>query len=367
MRVRRYVGKDKKEVLEKIKNDMGNSAIILNTRNIRQKGMFSVFKKSYIEMTAIEDKLDINNNKNNNQNAEVNHEKLSKIEQGILEVNEKMERIIKTNITTIDEYKKIYNSNLAEILNILKANGINEEHIKEIGDEAERIINAKNIIPTVVVSQLLRKIINEPYKIKLEKGRRRIIILAGPTGVGKTTTLAKLAAIFSLRYDMNVGLITEDTYRIAAAEQLKTYAEILGIPLRVIYSPEEVTEALNLYSEKDVVFIDTAGKSPNDQSDKEILTQLINLSGSKEVFLVISSTTDYKNCKKIIDKYNFLNDYKLIFTKLDETENMGIVFDVCKISGKSISYFTIGQNVPDDIELADPHKIVNKLMGRVNV
>jgi flagellar biosynthesis protein FlhF len=214
------------------------------------------------------------------------------------------------------------------------------------------------------LEKLMLQLIGKPQPISVTSGKRKIALFIGPTGVGKTTTLAKLAAILALKQKKQVGLITADTYRIAAADQLRIYSDILGIPLMVIYSPKEIKGALSVYADKEVVLIDTAGKSLNDKAQHKEIEELIALSGADDIYITIASNTSYMGYMNIINNYKFIPDYKLIFTKMDEAAAYGIILNCCCMAGKPISYMTTGQNVPDDIELIDPGKIVNILIGR---
>jgi flagellar biosynthesis protein FlhF len=198
-----------------------------------------------------------------------------------------------------------------------------------------------------------------------EDGNPTVAVFVGPTGVGKTTTIAKIAANFALNHKKNVGFITADTYRIAAVEQLKTYAEILGMPVSVIYSPSEIRSAIIEFSDKDLILIDTAGRSHRNKSQFEELKTLVAASGANEAFLVLSATTSIGSCKEILKNYDFLKDYKLIFTKLDEVREAGIILNVKSHSKKSLSYLTTGQSVPDDIEVANIDKITKILLGSI--
>jgi flagellar biosynthesis protein FlhF len=195
--------------------------------------------------------------------------------------------------------------------------------------------------------------------------RPTVAIFIGPTGVGKTTTLAKIAANYSLSQEAKVGMITADTYRIAAVQQLKTYAEILGIPVAVVYSPGEIRKAIEDFSDKDLILIDTAGRSHRSRPQFEEIRELVASSGADEVFLVLSSTGSMKSNREIIKNYGFLDEFKLIFTKADETPTLGTLLNARMMTGKCLSYVTIGQSVPDDIEVASIDKIASNLVGSI--
>jgi flagellar biosynthesis protein FlhF len=200
----------------------------------------------------------------------------------------------------------------------------------------------------------------KPYE---DNKNKKVVVFIGPTGVGKTTTLAKLAASMVLNDKQKVGLITSDTYRIAAVEQLKTYSEIIGVPLSIIYSPAEIVNAVEKYDDKDIILLDTAGRSHKDQYQLTELKSLLKSSIDFETYLVLSATTKFSDCIEIIKSYSFLENFQLLFTKLDETSTLGNLLNIAYVTKKPIAYLTTGQSVPDDIEIADKAKIINSLMG----
>jgi flagellar biosynthesis protein FlhF len=167
-------------------------------------------------------------------------------------------------------------------------------------------------------------------------------------------------------YEKKVAFITADTYRIAATEQLQVYANILDAPMSIVYSKEELNEAIGKYAEYDLVFVDTAGFSHKNEEQKEDIRNLIQGVGpeyTSEVYLVLSATTKYRDLLDIVDTYHTISEFKLIFTKLDETSTYGNLLNIKLYSDAELSYTTNGQNVPDDIELFDTQKIVKQLLG----
>ncbi len=192
----------------------------------------------------------------------------------------------------------------------------------------------------------------------------KILALAGPTGVGKTTTLAKLAATANLLDKQNVGLISADTYRIAAIDQLKTFAGILDIPIKVVFSPAELREALNDFSEMDRVFIDTAGRSPNNDERIDELRELVAAHDDVDCHLVVSATTRPKDMQMVCERFKPSNYSRFIFTKIDETCTLGPVLSLMYDEGLPASYLTNGQSVPDDIVLAEESDIINLVIRR---
>ena len=178
-----------------------------------------------------------------------------------------------------------------------------------------------------------------------------VLALIGQTGVGKTTTLAKLAANLKLTEGYRVGLITLDTYRIAAVEQLRRYAEIIGSPLRTVDSPDELRAAVAGLSHMDFVLIDTAGRSPRDAAKLDELRHLLAAAAPDDVHLVLSSTTDQRSVEMAYERFSAVRVDKMIFTKLDEASSVGVVLNVCHKVNKALSYVTTGQDVPNDIEV----------------
>jgi len=186
----------------------------------------------------------------------------------------------------------------------------------------------------------------------------------GPTGVGKTTTIAKLSSVLSLNHNMKVGFITADTYRIAAVEQLKTYAEILGLDVRVVYSNDDIENSVDeMRILNDVILIDTAGRSHRNEDNVVELAGILNSLPDSRHYLVLSATTKCEDMLEIIHTYETVTDFDLIVTKLDETASLGSILNICYLTGKKISYVTFGQNVPDDIEVIKPDKIAMSLLG----
>ena len=188
----------------------------------------------------------------------------------------------------------------------------------------------------------------------------------GPTGVGKTPTIAKIASHYAMEEKKKIVLLTADTYRIAAAEQLRTYANILEVPFRVIYTEEELKTAVSDFGDYDYIFIDTAGHSHQNEELLEKMRQLIKTAGEAgeyQTFLVLSATTKYRDLQKIASSYKEISDYQLIFTKLDETATLGCLMNLRLYTETPIAYVTCGQNVPDDIEQFNPQKTVKQLLS----
>ena len=199
----------------------------------------------------------------------------------------------------------------------------------------------------------------EPIELTNSKN---IVAFVGPTGVGKTTTIAKLAAHFSLYKEKKVAMITADTFRVGAIEQLKLYGDLLEIPVLVIYRPEDIKNMLLDLSGFDLLLVDTMGFSPNNRMQIKKIKGLLDVIDPTDIHIVISAATKNQDMIQILNNYKELNYKKLIITKLDETKSYGMILNALKTTGCSLSYLTAGQNVPDDIEIASAEKIADMIL-----
>ena len=209
--------------------------------------------------------------------------------------------------------------------------------------------------------ETLGRLIKFAGTLKLKKNSPRIIALVGPTGVGKTTTTAKLAAMYALNRGNKVALITMDIFRVGAVEQLKTYSRIMGIPLEVASTPKELEKAVEKHSSCDLILIDTAGRS---HKDKEKLDEMKNFLEDKipiEVYLCLSATTKDRELEEILSRFRIFQVSKVVFTKIDECESFGNMVNLLMKDNLQIAYFTTGQRVPEDIEIATPAKLADMI------
>jgi flagellar biosynthesis protein FlhF len=189
------------------------------------------------------------------------------------------------------------------------------------------------------------------------------VALVGPTGVGKTTTIAKLSADFHLRERRRVGLITVDTYRIAAVEQLRTYADIIELPMEVVATPKAMRAAIERLADRDLILMDTAGRSPRDEVRIQELKAMLAEARADEVHLVLSTVASLPALRKSVQKFAAVGTTAILLTKLDEATGLGSLLPLLLQSGLPLSYLTHGQNVPDDIEPADRRKVARMLLG----
>ena len=291
-----------------------------------------------------------------------------------------IETLIKKKLETDDESNKSEDQSekpeednetvkLTKLLyNMMIDNEVYEKYANQIIEDAEKS-NKPNMPVDYFLTNVYQKMIlkfGQPNLISPLKEGPRVVYFVGPTGVGKTTTIAKLTSKLCLEEKKKVALLTSDTYRIAAAEQLRTYANILEIPCRIIYSPAEIEEAYSDFADYDYILVDTAGHSHHNEEQKNNTNVVLHaLDGKTEilVYLVLSATTKYRDLVSIADTYKEMTDYRIIFTKLDETDSYGNLLNLKLYTGADLSYVTTGQNVPEDIDKLDPQAIVKKILG----
>lgn len=253
------------------------------------------------------------------------------------------------------------------LYNTMIDNEVDEKYANEIIGDAEKSRKpgaTMDFILGSIYQKMILKFGDTDGIITSGEGPR-VIFFIGPTGVGKTTTIAKVASTYAVTEKKKIALLTTDTYRIAATDQLRTYASILEVPFRVIYEPEELGIAVNDFSDCDYIFVDSAGHSHKNEElmakQKEFLE--VTKDYQQQIFLVLSATTKYRDLKKITDTYKGISNYQLIFTKLDETGEYGNLYNMRCETGAPIAFVTCGQNVPDDIEVFNAQKTVKQLLG----
>ena len=406
MIIKKFQGKTEAEAVESAKKELGDGIVIMNVRNVKKRGMFSFLKPQMIEVTvALEEEpvrpgavpepdrnlTDAIANIRSVSEKALQQEAAGKKEQGSPEekhtdstvIEEKLDSLhflLEQQMQKPEENKTEDRAEAEEetpsemeqfmklLYNTMLENEVNEKYANQIIDEIEKS-NKPNMPFDYALSNIYQKMIlkfGKPAGITPAAQGPKMLFFIGPTGVGKTTTIAKIASRFCVDGGKKVALLTADTYRIAAAEQLRTYANILEVPFRIIYSVEELSQAMRDFKDCDYILVDTAGYSHQNAEQKKVMKELIHsVDGifEKEVFLVLSATTKYRDLLSIADTYSDMTDYKLIFTKLDETITLGNLLNLKLYTGAPLSYVTCGQNVPDDIEAFNPQKTVKRLLG----
>ena len=388
MLIKKFQGATEQEALQLAKQELGKDVIITHIKSVKPKGIYRLFKKPMVEITAAVDEERIYEKKNYQQIAEElkknpyefrtvkEEEKPSAIEQKLDSLQTMLEKQLREQQSTSVEKEKeiptIEEQSAAMacvqmIYNQLIANEVEEVYANKIIAEIEQSLKpdatVDNILSTIYQKLVLK--LGETKELSFETGKTKYVFFIGPTGVGKTTTIAKLASSLKLSKKAKVALFTADTYRIAAVDQLRSYATILGIPLRVIYSETEIKDALEEYKDYDIVLIDTAGRSHKNREQRDDIEKLLLAvpEECREIYLVLSATTKYKDLVKITETYSSIAKYNLIFTKLDETAGIGNIFNIKMLTGAPLSYTTFGQSVPDDISKINPQAVAKQLLG----
>lgn len=237
------------------------------------------------------------------------------------------------------------------------------ELVERVRAEASGTELADPVLAKARVAQIVESEIRVTGPLSVSRGTQRLVALIGPTGVGKTTTIAKLAANYRLKEKRRVGLITVDTYRIAAVEQLRTYADIIDLPMQVVSSPREMREAVRGMSHLELVLIDTAGRSPKDDVKIRELRAFLTEAGADDVHLVLSSVANLRTLQQTAARFASVGTTALILTKLDEATGLGNALPLLRSCKLPLSYLTNGQNVPDDIEIADPRRMARQILA----
>jgi flagellar biosynthesis protein FlhF len=409
MEVKRYRAKDMQEALEAIKRELGPDAYILSNQKVRLKGIKNLFKKPVLEvMVAYEPERKpftraltqsrvqqprplaparsapppvrvpvpipaasaYNLSSANRQPAPPDEPASSASEEKLRHLDSRIDNLDRLLGGFMDKFAMVkrditfdYPEDIAPLAVKLIEGQVREELAHSLCREAVGIMQSRpDASPGEVMRQLIIDQFGPGEPISHKKFKRRVVLVVGPTGVGKTTTIVKLAANFSIKQKLKVGIINTDSYRIGAQEQLRTYADILDMPVKMVYNPDELTDALEEMHDRDIVFIDTAGKKPGDEAQHEDLEKLTRLAEPDDVLLCISAVTSFASAREILDSYGFIGDYSLLITKLDETKSRGMLLNLVWYSKKRVSYVTTGQTVPDDVSPIDTDEIASSLL-----
>lgn len=410
MIIKKFAAKTEKEAIEAAKKELGENVVIMNVKNTKKKGILGFFGGTMVEVTVA---LEAENDRmaqmfpvrketsgplvpdsvwekkestvKNERPAAVNRAVVASDETGkaIVEKLDGLQILLQQQLMKAEEEEKKEDTKeesreekmsdetmtfIKLLYNTMIENEVKDEYANELIDEIERK-GKPDMQMDFVLSNVYQKMILKFGQAKLIKPSERkpkIIYFIGPTGVGKTTTIAKIASKFCVEEKKKIALLTADTYRIAAAEQLRTYANILEVPFRVIYTPEEIVQAVAEFRDVDYILVDTAGHAHQNEEQKHAILEFIQATDEnieKEIFLVVSATTKYRDLTGIADAYKEIEDFKIIFTKLDETTALGNLYNLRLYTGASLSYVTCGQNVPDDISPFNPQSTVKQILS----
>ncbi len=346
MKIKTYRAINMQKGLMMVKDEMGPQAVILETRNVKVGGFFGLFAKKMVEIVAASDYPEDE-------------------EEKIFENTQK--DTVRPPIPLFKYHTPVFKSKkLQKLYDDLVRNELDETFSANLVGEIERELPVELLDDDAALMDKLSEKLESFFMFSgpIETNNfSKVIFFVGPTGVGKTTTIAKIAAFFTLNMKKKVTLVSIDTFRIAAVEQLRTYAEILGIPFNVVFTPLELERIIRSYNDADLILIDTAGRSPKNELRMSELKGFVAKVSSKEVYLVLSIGTRYTDLKETVERFIPLNIDKFIFTKLDESSLfLGNMFKLMKEYQLPISYITFGQNVPDDIDVATMNNILERCM-----
>lgn len=429
MVIKKFQGKTEAEATENARKELGSAVVIMNVRNVKKKGLGGLFRSPMVEVTvALEEESEKAPAKATSKapamtaleqlaarQKEINEKRAAQVvkttsagdkkddpfagmsgiiddtppkpREDVIEKLDSLETLLKNRLEgsadkaeekkdsdakpsgeseTADASEQMRFKKL--LYNTMIDNEVHEKYAGAIIDEAEKT-NKPNMPFDYMLTNIYQKMIlkfGNPTVITPASKGPKVVYFVGPTGVGKTTTIAKIASKLCVEDRQKVALLTADTYRIAAAEQLHTYANILEVPFRIIYSPSEVEQAIEDYHEYAYILVDTAGHSHHNEEQRantNLMIHAVDDMAECEVYLVLSATTKYRDLISIADTYKEMSDYKIIFTKLDETTAFGNLLNLRLYTGCELSYVTYGQNVPDDIGRFNPQTTVKSILG----
>ena len=419
MIIKKFTAKTEDDALKAARAELGAQAVIMNVKKVKKKGIAGLFSRPSVEVTAAieEEKTDVTGSftaksappgnippaqgtypaksqteKKISQYKDVltdeEYEKLhpeaavkseapkrrstDKIDNLQVLIEQQLKTVMDQDSQAARQESKNTNKEVMSFIKLIYTtlinNEVDEKYANDLVEEIEKL-SKPGVTIDYLLSNIYQKLILK-FGVstginKTEEGAK-VVFFLGPTGVGKTTTIAKLASDFAVNQKKKVALVTSDTYRIKAAEQLRTYAEIMDAPFRVVYTADDLTGTLEEFKDQDYIFVDTAGYSPKDKEKRDEMKQILDAAkavAKTETYLVLSVTTKYRDLLSICDIYKEMDDFRIVFTKLDETSTFGNIYNIRVYTGAEISYVTDGQDVPDDIEAFNPQSIVRSILG----
>ncbi len=419
MIIKKYEAETEEDAIKQARDELGKDAVVMNIKTTKPKGFLKFMRKSVVEVTAAVDENPKSKEpktggvpfhsapvRDREQEVSAIEKKLNSLQE-LLEAqmmgNAKNAALVKEEAQTNSEHisqiplsdpeeikteenevpapwdmqsdgkvsKASEPSRLSSCMNLIYSqllnNEVDEKYINDLTSELNSSIR-KDAQVDQILGAVYQKIVlklGAPETIELTPGKTKYVFFVGPTGVGKTTTIAKIASELKINQGADVALLTADTYRIAAVDQLRTYANILGIPLSIVYSASEISDMKAELDKHDVVLIDTAGRSDKSMEQINDIKMMLRTipDEHKETYLVLSATTKYRDLVRTASVYRELTDIRLIFTKLDETSTIGSIYNIRLLTGAPLSYTTFGQNVPNDIGKADAQDIAKQLLS----
>jgi flagellar biosynthesis protein FlhF len=355
MDIRTYEARTMQEALDRVRQDLGADAVILHTRERKRHRWLGLRRQPCLEVTAAVGVTP--------GSAEAESALADALHPRIDALVTLVEDLCRRKVNASPDLPPVLRPVYARLLDAQLDESIASDLVCGLRDELSPTELAQ---PTLLQERLagaLQHRIATAGAIECSDGQCKVVAMLGPTGAGKTTSLAKLAANFKLRHQRRVGLVTVDTYRIAAVEQLRVYAEIIDLPMRVVMTPREMAVAVDEMRHLDLVLIDSVGRSPNDHLRIKELKSLLAEAHAQELHLVLSAVSSPAALLAAIDSFGALEPNRVLLTKLDEATSLGGALSVLARAGLPISYVTAGQNVPEDIEVADSADLARRVVA----
>lgn len=372
MRIKRFLAASLQEAKEQIVRELGEDAVVLSSRQVKKGGLWGWLGFSQVEVTAAIDAplseplVSAALAPTTIPNTEALVPPWESLQQDLVETKRLLETMSKRLQST--QGQSTYPEALEAYHADLQAIGLADDLLAELCEQLMARLTPEDLKREQLIEQLGSELLASrivPFSPATQPtGKQEVVCLIGPTGVGKTTTIAKLAANAVLHHKQRVALVTFDTYRIAAVDQLRTYGEILGAPVEVVLTPGEMRQTLEKLKDYDVVFVDSVGRSQQNMMQLSELKAFLEAVRADEIYLTISSTTQYEVMREVVENYQAAKPTALIFTKLDEARRLGPIMNLLLTTGLPIAYLTNGQDVPDDLVQLMPEELIQFLLGK---
>ncbi len=392
MNVKTYRAKTMQDALALVRSELGPKASVLHTREVRSSGLLRFLHSAReIEVVAsstvsVPSRLPPRDRsvdtlvaagpalrqRSSEQRRAVDAGNVSPMESGLdlrdqlAQLHSKVESLCRANGSVQSELDGALFHLFTDLIDADVSEDLARDLVERVRTHSRGSADDAHSLRTALV-ELVESEIHTAGPIQPSDGRRHLVALVGPTGVGKTTTIAKLAANFRLRDKLRVGLITVDTYRIAAVEQLRTYADIIDLPMEIVATPREMHQAVARMANLDLILMDTAGRSPRDEVKIQELKAMLAEAAPDEVHLVLSSVASAASLSKTAERFAEVGTTALVLTKLDEAASLGNLLPVLRTCRLPLSYLTHGQNVPDDILPADAGHLARVVLGHESI